>query len=83
MKQVELHLECYVDERENNLADLGIDIEESTEWRVCTIPVDAIMMCYPRSNYEDGTVILIGGGNYHVKEIYDVVRNLIQKSDTS
>ena len=74
MKTIELHIECYGDNDE--LSKLGIESDAKTEWRPCTVPVDAIMLIYPMR--VKGTLITIGGEDYQFRENYAEVKELLQ-----
>ena len=75
MKFIELHIECH--SGENKLAELGLKSDAPTEWRLCIIPLDAIMMIYPAR--EGGTMIFIGAEDFLVSESYTEVKALILK----
>ena len=73
MKSIELTMECH-SEGNAELQELGIDAGQ-TEWRPCVIPLDAIMAVYPHR--ESGSLVIIGGEDYHMRESYQHVADFI------
>ena len=73
MKHIELHIECY--KADDKLLRLGIASESDSEWRRCTVPLDAIMLIYPAK--EGGTMIIIGCDDYLFRESYiDIIEQI-------
>ena len=76
MKWIELHIKCKNDpENIEVLREMGVEVEEKTEFRPLYLNIEAVDALYP--NQEGGCFLFVGGDELTVREGYNKVKDMI------
>lgn len=75
MEMIKLHIKCMTGDDSSMLRDLGVKVQENTEYRPLRIRKDKIIAFYP--DMETGCFLMVGRMELSVSESFEELEKLI------